>query len=76
MKQIIWLLVAILIIVHQDFWNWNESGFYFGFMPVGLAYHVGISIAAAFVWLLACVFAWPKGIDEFENEPVSKGGDV
>ncbi len=76
MKLLIWLLVAALIILHQDFWNWNNHKLYFGFLPIGLYYHIGISIAAALVWSFACTFAWPKGIDEFEDEPVGKGGKV
>lgn len=76
MKSIVWLLVASLIIFHQDFWNWNKSDLFFGFMPIGLWYHVCISLAAAMVWLFACTFAWPAGIDEFEDESVENGGKV
>ena len=75
MKLIIWLLVATLIIFHQDFWNWNDQTMFFEFVPIGLMYHIGISIAAAFVWFLACTFAWPAGIDDFEKTPVEKGGN-
>lgn len=76
MKMIIWALVAILIIIHQDFWYWNDDTLVFGFMPIGLFYHVCISIAAGIVWSLACVFAWPEGIDDFgdSEQPSSKGG--
>ena len=80
MKHIIWLLVALLIIFHQDFWFWDEKRLVMGFMPIGLFYHVCLSIAAAAVWLLACTFAWPKGVDEFDELPSevssSKGTDA
>ena len=76
MKQIIWLLVATLIILHQDFWYWKDDTLFFGFMPIGLFYHVCLSIAAAVVWCLACLFAWPAGVDEFDNEPAGKGGEA
>ncbi|MDG1874924.1 MAG: DUF3311 domain-containing protein [Mariniblastus sp.] len=69
MKFLIWILVAALVIMHQDFWNWDSSEIYLGFLPVGLTYHIGISLAASFVWAMACWLAWPKGVDEFENEP-------
>ncbi len=78
MKLIVWLLVAILIIFHQDFWNWNNETLLYGFLPIGMAYHIGISLAAAVVWFIACTFAWPEGIDEFEDDlgESSKGGDA
>jgi hypothetical protein len=72
MKTLIWLLVIILIIIHQDFWYWEDATLVFGFLPIGLAYHAGISIAAGIVWTLACQFAWPEGIDDFDNE--AEGG--
>jgi len=84
MKLVIWLLVAMLIIFHQDFWYWNDATLVFGFLPIGMAYHIGISLAAAAVWFIACTFAWPEGIDDFGDEEfvdeelggMSKGGDA
>jgi hypothetical protein len=74
MKRAIWLLVALLIIVHQDFWYWDREQIVLGFMPIGLFYHVCLSMAAAFVWILACTFAWPEGIDDFDDEPAPRKG--
>ena len=48
-----------LFVLHQDFWNWDNTSTVFGFMPVGLAYHAGFSIAAALLWLAAIKLAWP-----------------
>ncbi len=59
MKRVIAILVIALMIAHQDIWYWNDETMVFGFMPIGLFYHVCISVAAALVWLLACQFAWP-----------------
>lgn len=74
MKYLIWILVIVLLIAHQDNWNWNDDRMVLGFMPVGLAYHVGISLAAGIVWFLACVFAWPKSLDEQDNGKASVDG--
>lgn len=63
MKQTIWLLVLVLVIIHQDFWYWDSETLVFGFMPIGLFYHACISLAAGVVWLLACQFAWPEDLD-------------
>lgn len=67
MRNVIWLLVAILLIAHQDFWLWNDPKLVFGFMPIGLFYHACISIAAGIVWFLACTIAWPKEIEDFDD---------
>ena len=64
MKFLIWLLVAALIVLHQDFWNWTSETLVFGFMPIGLFYHACISTAAGVVWYLACQYAWPESSSE------------
>jgi hypothetical protein len=52
-------LVLLLLILHQDNWFWTDSTLVFGFMPIGLAWHAGLSIAATATWLLATKIAWP-----------------
>ena len=56
---IIWGLVVLLIILHQDNWLWENGTLVFGFMPIGLVYHACISVCAAITWFLATKFAWP-----------------
>jgi|688.fasta_scaffold10787_5 hypothetical protein len=57
-----------LFILHHDFWNWGSTALVFGFMPVGLAYHVGYSIAAGLLWYLVCRFAWPHSIEKWAEQ--------
>jgi len=64
MRALVWVLVAALIVLHQDCWNWDNGTLLAGFLPVGLAYHAVISIAATVVWLLAVQFAWPTKLEE------------
>jgi hypothetical protein len=45
-KKILWLGVLALVVLHHDFWWWDDPTLVFGFLPIGLAYHVGFSIAA------------------------------
>ena len=59
MKHIVWILLLLLIVLHQDFWFWTDDTLVAGFMPIGLAYHVGLSLAASVVWWLATKYAWP-----------------
>jgi len=62
MKKIVFLIAFVLLVLHQDFWNWDNGGLVFGFMPVGLAYHAGFSLACAVLAVLAIKFAWPKDL--------------
>lgn len=64
MKYVIWLLVIALLILHQDYWQWDDSSLILGILPFTLAYHVGISVAAAAVWALSVKLCWPDELDE------------
>jgi hypothetical protein len=59
-------LVALLAVLHQDFWLWDDPTLVFGVLPAGLAWHTGISIGAAVAWAGVAAFAWP--VDPFEGE--------
>lgn len=56
---IIGSLVALLLILHQDNWLWNDGRLVLGIMPIGLVWHVCISIGASLTWFLATKIAWP-----------------
>ena len=53
-------LILILFAAHQDFWNWGVTERSFGGLPPGFLFQVGLSIAAAFVWWIITLVAWPK----------------
>ncbi len=55
----VWAAVALLIILHQDNWLWDNPSLVFGFMPITLLYHLCISLAATLTWLVATRYAWP-----------------
>jgi len=70
MKIIVYGLILLLLILHQDFWFWdNSETLVFGFIPIGLAYHAGVSVAACVLWALAVRFCWPSGVDDLADEP-------
>jgi hypothetical protein len=75
LSRIVWLLVALLVILHQDYWFWHETKLWLG-LPTGLTYHIGLSLAAAVVWWLACVFAWPDDLETLEpaQQDATEGG--
>ena len=63
-----WALVALLAILHYDFWNWDNRSLVFGFMPIGLFFQALISIGAALAWALVVKFAWPSRIEEWADD--------
>lgn len=64
MRTLIFALIVLLAVLHQDFW-WRDDSrtLVLGFLPVSLAYHIGVSIAACVLWGLACRFCWPRDVD-------------
>lgn len=66
----VWALVVLLIIAHQDIWFWDDTTLVWGFLPVALAYHAGISLAAAGTWFLATRVCWPG-----DDSAASASGD-
>jgi hypothetical protein len=64
------LLVLVVYVLHQDFWNWKKTEpLVLGFLPIGLAYHAGYSILAAITMALLVRFAWPKHLEDVHPEP-------
>lgn len=76
MRYAIYGLVVLLIVIHQDNWLWGDKSLIFGFMPITLLYHAGISVGAGIVWFLATKFAWPHHLEEITQEsPAQETGD-
>lgn len=59
MKYVVWGLVALLIVLHQDIWFWEDGTLVGGVVPIGLFFHACISLAAGCIWFMATRFAWP-----------------
>lgn len=71
---VIAVAVVVLLILHQDNWNWDDGSLVFGFIPKGLAYHACISIAATIMWFVATIIAWP--LDESADGLVSSSKET
>ncbi len=76
MKIVVWVLLILLIVLHQDIWFWDDAELILGFCPKGLAYHIAISLAASIVWLLATKFAWPTTFVSLDGDDDSPQGSV
>lgn len=64
-KGIILIAFLILLVLHQDFWNWDNANLVFGFIPVGLFYHACYSLVAAGFWAIVMKVAWPTELEEW-----------
>lgn len=64
MKPMFWLAVALLVVLHHDFWFWHDGRLVWGFLPVGLFYHMVLSVVAAGVWWWGTHVCWPADLPE------------
>ena len=63
-KRIIFIVFVLLLLLHQDSWNWDNANLVLGFMPVGLFYHACYSLVAALFWGIVMKGAWPTELEE------------
>jgi hypothetical protein len=73
-RILMWIMFAVLVVLHHDWWYWNDGTLLLGFLPIGLAYQMMISVAASALWGWAAFNAWPEHYDKLTAAPV--GGDV
>ena len=61
--------VALLYVLHQDFWFWREARpLVFGFLPVGLFYHAAYTVGCALLLWLLVRTTWPGHLDPSSDE--------
>ncbi|MEZ6016284.1 MAG: hypothetical protein R3F49_14290 [Planctomycetota bacterium] len=63
--KLAWGLVLLVAVLHFDFWWWDSTTIVFGFVPLTLAFQVGITIGAALAWALVMRYAWPRDVEEW-----------
>ena len=68
------LAVLALYALHQDFWFRDEARpLVFGFLPIGLAYHVVLCLAiAGLMWVLVR-YAWPVELERAVEDRTRPG---
>jgi hypothetical protein len=65
MKRSLLVIASVaLYLLHQDFWFWRAATpIVFGFLPVGLFYHVCYTLViSALMWALV-KYAWPSHLE-------------
>jgi hypothetical protein len=73
MKPVPWLILLVLVAAHHDFWFWNDSTLLGGWLPIGLGYHIALSIVAAVFWLFTVKTAWPVDDEAASAEALPEG---
>ena len=67
MKRLLAAAVIAVALLHQDVWLWGNKSLILGFLPAGLAYHMGYCLlASALMWALVR-YAWPSRLDEEDD---------
>ena len=68
MRRMLLVLIVLVFLAHQDFWNWTRvEPLLFGFFPIGLWYHAVYTLLASALMVLLVRVAWPKSLEEFES---------
>lgn len=66
MKRVVVLFAGLLVVLHQDFWWWHRvEPLLLGYIPIGLAWHVGISLMAAVLAAMIVRYCWPADLEDF-----------
>lgn len=75
-KWLVFFVVLAVYAAHQDYWNFKDKEtLYFGFLPVGLAYHACYSIACAgLMWFLVKT-VWPAHLEDVQPETDAPQGE-
>jgi len=66
-KNILYLVIVIVYLLHNDLWFWNNPTIIMG-IPVGLFYHLIYCFTASILLFLLIKFAWPKFVEEVDQD--------
>ena len=68
-RLVLVLVVVVLYALHQDVWFWRTaSPLLFGFLPIGITYHVGYTVAVTVLMSLLVKVAWPSQLEDEVSE--------
>ncbi len=54
-----WFILIALVLLHHDFWFWDDSTLVMGWLPIGMLYHILLTLAATAFWFFAVKKLWP-----------------
>lgn len=47
-RRLLYIALAVLFVLHQDFWNWSEPRWLLG-LPIGLLHHIVLCLIVSVV---------------------------
>jgi len=62
-RAAVWCVLLVLVALHHDFWFWDDPSLVAGWLPIGLVWHLGLSIAAVAFWAFVVKAAWPRSLE-------------
>lgn len=66
MKRLVYAIIIIMVCFHFDFWNWDKiHPIVFGWIPIGLFYHIAYCFLFMGVIHLLNRFCWRKPPETF-----------
>jgi hypothetical protein len=72
-RKLLIVVVVLLYVLHQDWWFWRTARpLVFGFIPIGLFYQAGFSVAAALVMWMLVKYAWPSHLEREVEQNLPK----
>jgi hypothetical protein len=68
MRTALWLVLIALVLLHHDFWFWDDPTLVAGWLPIGLLYHIVLSLVASAFWFCAVKCAWPVSEEDAKTD--------
>ena len=56
-KWILYYIIILFLILHNDFWFWKSSKIVIG-LPIGLLYHILFCLGTSVLMLFLVKYAW------------------
>lgn len=66
-RNLLYIALILLYLLHNDLWNWNDSRL-IGGIPVGLLYHIVYCLAATLMMIVLVRYAWPEKLEPRNEE--------
>ena len=65
MRTVVYALLALLYLLHNDVWYWNDPAIVLG-LPIGITYHLVWTLAVSLCFGLVVRYAWPEELETIE----------
>ena len=68
-RSLLAVAIIALYLLHQDFWFWRAATpIVFGFLPIGLFYHLCYTLVISILMWALVKYAWPSHLEDEDKE--------